>query len=232
MIEFIRGRLNRSTDYPGAGGTEDLIESGGEAGVPVVQDELHPRPGILQVHEQVPGLLDHPGLDRVLGGSEDAYPARAVLYNGEDVDLRSVEQVGGEEVQRQDPCAWDRRNTAQPGPSRRGAGSMPAFLRICQTVDGATVMPSPASSPWMRRYPHDSFSRASRSTTDPTLRCVAGRPDRPWHDRRDHRRRTMSRRHRKMVPGVTISRVAARRSIGSVPASRASNARSGHVKRE
>ncbi len=41
----------------------------------------------------------------------------------------------------------------------------------------------------------------------------------------------MSRCHRKMVPGVTISRIAARRSIGSVPASRASNARSGHVSR-
>ena len=28
---------------------------------------------------------------------------------------------------------------------------MPAFLRICQTVNGATVMPSPASSPWILR---------------------------------------------------------------------------------
>jgi hypothetical protein len=31
------------------------------------------------------------------------YPAGAVLYNGKDVNLRSVEQVGGEEVQCQDP---------------------------------------------------------------------------------------------------------------------------------
>ena len=61
------------------------------------------------------------------------------------------------------------------------------------------------------------------------MRCRA--PDRPWRDRRDHRRQTMSRCHRKMVPGVTISRIAARRSIGSVPASRARNARSGHVSR-
>jgi hypothetical protein len=75
------------------------------------------------------------------------------------------------------------------------------------------------------------FCAASRSTTDRTFRCAAGRPGRPWRDRRDHRRRTMSRCHRKMVPGVTISRIAARRSIGSVPASRASNARSGHVSR-
>lgn len=36
----------------------------------------------------VPGLLDHPRPDRVLGGSEDVYPAGAVLNNGKDVDLR------------------------------------------------------------------------------------------------------------------------------------------------
>jgi hypothetical protein len=118
------------------------------------------------------------------------------------------------------------------GPSRRGAGLIPASLRICQTVDGATVMPSPASSPWIRRYPHDSFSRASRSTADRTLRCVAGRPERPTRDRRAQRRRTMSRCQRKIVPGVTINRIAARRSAGTVPASSASHARSGHVRRE
>ena len=32
-----------------------------------------------------------------------------------------------------------------------GAGSIRAFLRICQTVDAARRWPSPASSPWMRR---------------------------------------------------------------------------------
>jgi hypothetical protein len=69
-------------------------------------------------------------------------------------------------------------------------------------------MPSPASSPWIRRYPDDSFSRASRSTTDRTLRWAAGRPDRPRRDRRAHRRRTMSRCQRKIVPGVTISCIA------------------------
>jgi transposase len=51
------------------------------------------------------------------------------------------------------PCAWDRRNSAQPGPSRRGARLIPAFFRICQIVDGATVILRPASSPWIRRYP-------------------------------------------------------------------------------
>jgi hypothetical protein len=51
------------------------------------------------------------------------------------------------------PCARDRSNSAQPGPSRRGAGSIPALLKIRQTADGATLMPSPASSPWIRRQP-------------------------------------------------------------------------------
>jgi hypothetical protein len=77
-------------------------------------------------------------------------------------------------------------------------------------------------------YPHDSFSRGSRSTTDRTLRRTGGRPERPRRDNRAQRRQTMSRCHRKIVPGVTISRIAARRSAGSVPASSASHARSGH----
>src|SRR5258708_18522482 len=84
-----------------------------------MQDELHPRPDILQVHEQVPGLLDRPRRDRVPGGFEDAYPAGAVLYDGKDVDLRSVEQAGGEEVQRQDPL---RLGPQELGPAR----SLPA----------------------------------------------------------------------------------------------------------
>jgi len=41
----------------------------------------------------------------------------------------------------------------------------------------------------------------------------------------------MQRRQRKIVPGVRISRVAASRSAGTVRASSASHARSGHVKR-
>jgi hypothetical protein len=84
-----------------------------------MRDERHPRPGILRVHEQVPGLLDRPRLGRVPGGCEDAYPAGAVLNNGKDAGLRSVEQAGGEEVQRQDPL---RLAPQEPGPAR----SLPA----------------------------------------------------------------------------------------------------------
>jgi hypothetical protein len=44
-----------------------------------MEHELHPHADILQVHEQVPGLPDHPSLDRVLRGAKDPDPAGAVL---------------------------------------------------------------------------------------------------------------------------------------------------------
>ena len=51
------------------------------------------------------------------------------------------------------PAAWACRNCRHVGPEQRGAGSMPAARRISHTVDGATAMPSFASSPWIRRCP-------------------------------------------------------------------------------
>ena len=42
------------------------------------------------------------------------------------------------------------RNARQVRPDRRGTGSTPVSWRICHTVDGATLYPKPASSPWMR----------------------------------------------------------------------------------
>ena len=51
------------------------------------------------------------------------------------------------------PAACAVRNCRHVGPDRRGAGSMPAARRISHTVDGATVTPGFASSPWIRRVP-------------------------------------------------------------------------------
>ena len=80
--------------------------------------------------------------------SENPDPAAAVLDDGQDVHLGGIEQVGGEQVQRQERLCLGSQELVPARPSRRGAGSMPASLRICQTVDGATVTPSAASSPW------------------------------------------------------------------------------------
>ena len=75
-------------------------------------------------------------------------------------------------------CAWLRRNVAQLSEVRCGVGSVPALVRICQTVDAATLMPRTSSSPWMRRCPHELFSRARRSTRIRMERTVGARPTR------------------------------------------------------
>ena len=63
-----------------------------------MQDELRSGPGFPQVHEQVPGLLDDPGLDRVLRSTQDPDAPAAVIDYCKDVHLRATEQVSGEEV--------------------------------------------------------------------------------------------------------------------------------------
>jgi hypothetical protein len=42
--------------------------------------------------------------------------------------------------------------------------SIPAALRISQTMDGATRMPNPANPPWTRRQPQDGIPNADRTT--------------------------------------------------------------------
>jgi hypothetical protein len=86
---FIRGAWT-GADNPGASGLEHGVERGGEAGVPVMQHELHAHPRIVQVHQQVPGLLHYPRLNRMPGGSEDPDAASAMFDGGQDVDLRAV----------------------------------------------------------------------------------------------------------------------------------------------
>jgi hypothetical protein len=144
-------RLNGGADNPDASGLEDFIECGGELASRSCSTNFTPRPRILQVHQEVPGLLDDPRPERVLRGAEDPDPARAMLDDGKDIDLGAGEQAGLKKSSARIAWAWERRNSAQPGPSRRGAGSILALLRICQTVDAATDMPSLASSPWIRR---------------------------------------------------------------------------------
>ena len=102
-----------------------------------MQYELHAHPRVFQVHQQVPGLLHYPGLDRMFGGSGDPDAAGAVLDDGQDVDLRAVEQVGGEEVQRQDPLRLgpqERRPTrAVPARSRADASILEEGFSVGRT---------------------------------------------------------------------------------------------------
>ena len=55
------------------------------------------------------------------GGAQNPDAAGAVLDHGKDVDLSAAEQVGGEEVQRQDPLFLgpQKLRPARPIPARR-----------------------------------------------------------------------------------------------------------------
>ncbi|HEX3957509.1 MAG TPA: Scr1 family TA system antitoxin-like transcriptional regulator [Trebonia sp.] len=111
----LRPRRQRRLEEPDACQLWAMVEESA-----LLQHELHPRPGVIQVHQQVPGLLHHPGLDRMLRSTQNPHTAGAVLDHGKDVDLGAVEQVSGEEVQRQDPlCLGPQELT--PSPARHGA---------------------------------------------------------------------------------------------------------------
>jgi len=73
------------------------------------------------------------------------------------------------------PAAGAGGNGRQVGPGRRGDGSIPAACGICPMVDGATVTPSFASSPWIRRCPHRGFSFARRRPRRAVPGTVGGR---------------------------------------------------------
>ncbi|MET8049729.1 hypothetical protein ABZU75_19235 [Streptosporangium sp. NPDC005286] len=74
--------------------------------------------------------------------------------------------------------ACERRKSAHVLDARSGAGSTPSCLRISQTVDGATLIPSVTSSPCTRRYPQAGFSRTRRRMRARMERIVGGRPGR------------------------------------------------------
>ena len=90
-------------------------------------------------------------------------------------------------------------------------------------------MPSPASSPAIRRYPQCSLSAAMRSTRRTTWRWVSGRPGLFGLDLAAQRRRTISRCQRRIVPGVMNECSAPWRERGMSVSSAANSARSVHV---
>jgi hypothetical protein len=101
------------------------------------------------------------------------------------------------------PCARDHRNSAQPGPSQRGSGPIPASLGICQTVDGpprcraprtrrgcggspTTHCHRPAAAPPTENYGASAGVRSGRGATAAPSggRRCRDAPARSWPERR------------------------------------------------
>jgi hypothetical protein len=98
-------------------------------------------------------------------------------------------------------AACDLRNSRQPGPPRRGAGSSRACASRRRMLVGDAWKPSLRSSPQIRRCPQRGFSRASRRTKSRISGASGGRPARLGGCR--HFRRTNARCQRNSVRGDT-----------------------------
>jgi hypothetical protein len=81
---------------------EDRVERSRIVRSAIADHELDPVRLLAEIHDQVPGLLRGPRPGRVQGDPEDADAPGGVLDHGQDVSLRAVQQVRGEEIARQD----------------------------------------------------------------------------------------------------------------------------------
>ena len=98
-----------------------------EDGVAVVQHELDVAAGLIEVHAQVPGLLDDPLAAGMGGGAQDTDPAGGVFDRGQHVGLRAVQQVDGEQIQGQDRLGLGAQELRpiRAGTPGRGVDAMP-----------------------------------------------------------------------------------------------------------
>jgi hypothetical protein len=76
-------------------------------------------------------------------------PADAVTVIDELLDHHPTPRSSASSTHARIASAWERRNSDQAGPVRRGAESIPAFFEISRTVDAETRTPRPASSSWV-----------------------------------------------------------------------------------
>ena len=173
------GSSDRCAQDPGASGLEDSVERGSEVRAVVAEQEPDVPEPFAEGKSEVAGLLDCPLPGGMFGDAAEVHPAGAVL--SEHQDIQSLEQHGinVQEGDREDPGGLG----CQELPPRRACAPRRRIdargMQDLPTVDGATVMPSFASSPWIRRCPHSGFSFASRTTRRAMPGTVGGRPGFP-----------------------------------------------------
>jgi hypothetical protein len=221
---FAFGRLDRCADHSHAFGPEDLIEGVAELRVAVVDEEPE-RLLLTQLHDEVASLLGDPVSVRVRRAGDVLDPPCRERDEEQDVDRcrNAVSTVRKSQASMLAACA--RRNDRQDEGSRSGAGSRPAASSTLRTDAAEAAIPTPLSSPTIRRYPQCGFSRASRRISVRSDDSIGGRPGFLWGY--VQRRATSWRCQRSSVSGLTGKPVQAGR--GSERLSAASSARSARV---
>ena len=76
----------RGADDPDVDAGEDRVERGGELAVPVADQEPEPVGAIAEIHQQVTGLLGHPGTGRVGDDPSNVHAATLVLDHDENIE--------------------------------------------------------------------------------------------------------------------------------------------------
>jgi hypothetical protein len=75
---------------------EDLIETGGELGVAVTDDDAHSPASVLELAAEVAGRLGHPGATGVGGDTEEVHDASFHLDHEQHVITTKCHRIDGE----------------------------------------------------------------------------------------------------------------------------------------
>ena len=97
--------------------------------------------GVEITDKPVPRLLGHPCRIRMRGHSGEVELSGRDLDEEKDVKSLHPYRLHREEVISQNASAWALKNSAQVGPVRLGAGSMPLARRSLRTVVAPTIDP-------------------------------------------------------------------------------------------
>jgi hypothetical protein len=145
------GCSHRCPDDANALGAEHLVEVARELIVAVADENTHGPLAVGECHHQVACLLGNPAPSGIRGHAAEVHASTRVLDEEEHVQAPQPERIDGQEVTGDDRgrLRTQELRPTQLRPPRRG--SIPFRRRIVQIVLGASAMPSPTNSPWMRR---------------------------------------------------------------------------------
>jgi hypothetical protein len=151
--EAVRARTPRWNPHGVDSGVgQDGIERRGELAGAVADEELERGSAVVEVHQEVAGLLGGPGSGWMAGRAEDVHVATGDFQGEEDVDpFEVIAQSMWKKSTASMVEACARRNRRQEvSVDRSGAGGIRRRLRIRRIVDAPTRSQSLSSSPWMR----------------------------------------------------------------------------------
>lgn len=141
------GGLWRTLEDAQARVGEDRVEGFGELAGTVADQELGVRR--VGVHEEVAGGLGGPFARGVGGDAEQVSAATAVFEQDQGVDAFEVDGVDVEKVDGDDVFCLGGQELLPCWSAAARGGSIPAWFRMFQTVEAATLWPRWISSPWI-----------------------------------------------------------------------------------